>query len=180
MDLVIANRRWPRFGENGVEISKAFHAGKEATMNIVSSARFTMKKLLREGVPIAVVARRLGVCRQTIYNWMKAGSDEQRKPGERVRSSKLDPYREHISSRLDRFDLPATVLFREIAAMGYTGGITILRKLVAQIKAGVTPVEWTGYHLGDRAVDGGFSFRTGWGTGRRGRSGGGRGCTSPR
>jgi len=36
--------------------------------------------------------------------------------------------------RLERFDLPATVLLREIGDQGYEGGITILREAVGEIK----------------------------------------------
>jgi transposase len=94
-----------------------------------------MIKLLREGMPIAQIARTIGVSRQTIYNWKRSLEQEGPEPESRVRKSKLDPYREYIATRLERFDLPATVLLREIRSKGYTGGITILRQLVASIKA---------------------------------------------
>ena len=90
-----------------------------------------MHRFLREGVPIAEVARRLGRFRQTIYNWLHQGDQP---PSGRRRPSKLDPYRAYIESRLERFDLPATVLVRELRERGYTGGMTILRQLVASIK----------------------------------------------
>jgi len=93
-----------------------------------------MRQLLREGVPIARIARELGVSRQTVSNWIapeRAGVTEHRR---RRRTSKLDPHRAYVESRLERFDLPATVLLRELRKRGYTGGITILRELVASIK----------------------------------------------
>jgi transposase len=94
-----------------------------------------MMKMLREGIPIAEIARRIGVTRQTIYNWKKSVEGGKPERSIRKRKSKLDPYREHIAARLERFDLPAAVLLREIREKGYTGGITILRELVAAIKA---------------------------------------------
>ena len=78
-----------------------------------------MHQLLREGVPKAEVARRLGLSRQTIYNWVKEGVEKTK---EAVRASKLDPYKRYIDSRLQEFDLPATVLLKEICAQGYDGG----------------------------------------------------------
>jgi transposase len=90
-----------------------------------------MKQLLRENVPKAQVARQLGVSRQTIYNWISEPDD---KIGPARRPSKLDPFKPYIQGRLERFDLPATVLLREIRAQGYDGGITILREYVAEIK----------------------------------------------
>ncbi len=90
-----------------------------------------MHQLLREGVKKAEIARRLGLSRQTIYNWLKSGNEEE-KPARRA--SKLDPFTSYINSRLERFDVPATVLLEEIRARGYDGGITILRDYVASIK----------------------------------------------
>ena len=134
MDFVIANQRWPRFGENWADSNKAPSAKKEATVTIVTSARSKMQKMLRDKVPIAVIARQLAVSRQTIYNW-KDQMDREEESEKKPRPSKLDPFRAYIASRLERFDLPATVLLREITAKGYTGGITILRERVARIKA---------------------------------------------
>ena len=90
-----------------------------------------MHELLREGVKKAEIARRLGRSRQTIYNWLKS-ADEEDKPARRT--SKLDRFRPYVESRLERFDLPATVLLNELRDRGYDGGITILRDHVATIK----------------------------------------------
>ena len=90
-----------------------------------------MYRFIEEGLPMAEIARHLGRCRQTLYNWLKR--DEE--PTERFRrGSKLDEFKPYLESRLERFDLPATVLLQEIRAQGYTGGITILREFVAQVK----------------------------------------------
>ena len=89
-----------------------------------------MQRLLEEGESVSQVARRLGRTRQTIYNWIDGKTSE----AGRRRPSKLDPFRPYIESRLERFDLPATVLLDELRERGYTGGITILRDLVATIK----------------------------------------------
>lgn len=98
---------------------------------MIASEKSLMYRWIEEGLPIAEIARRLGRCRQTLYNWMKRDeTPEEPAP----RASKLDPYKAHIDSRLERFDLPATVLRREIRAQGYRGGITIVREYVAQVK----------------------------------------------
>lgn len=90
-----------------------------------------MHQLLREGVHKAEVARRLGLSRQTIYNWLKQGIEKAK---EIARESKLDPFKSYIENRLERFDVPASVLLEEIRRQGYDGGITILRDYVAAIK----------------------------------------------
>ena len=41
---------------------------------------------------------------------------------------------DYIKHRLQRYDIPATVLLCELRAKGYTGGITILRDYVHTIK----------------------------------------------
>lgn len=91
-----------------------------------------MQRLLREGVSLSGIARRLGRSRQTIYNWLKTGEKE---PEPARRPSMLDPHVPHVESRLEKFDLPAPVLLAELRERGYTGGITILRELMARIKA---------------------------------------------
>jgi len=90
-----------------------------------------MYQLLEEGLSKAEVARRLGCSRQTIYNQLAQDREEE---GPRVRTSKLDRFRKYVESRLDRFDLPATVLLAELRERGYEGGVTIVRELVARIK----------------------------------------------
>lgn len=98
---------------------------------MITSEMSYMYRLIDEGMSIAAVARLLGRSRQTLYNWLKRG----REPAVRARrASKLDPFKPYLESRLERFDLPATVLLKEIRERGYTGGMTILREFVAAIK----------------------------------------------
>jgi len=86
----------------------------------------TMKE---SGMQVTQIATTLGVHRSTIYRWV---NDKGKPKGSRP--SKLDPYKEYISTRLRRFDLPSTVMLREIRKLGYTGRITILRDYMHDIK----------------------------------------------
>jgi len=97
---------------------------------MLSTERAVMQRFLGEELTISEVARRLGRSRQTIYNWI----NKEEQPVRWTRMSKLDPHRAYIKSRLERFDLPATVLLSELRAQGYDGGITILRDFAAKIK----------------------------------------------
>ncbi len=100
---------------------------------MIPSERGRMFRMIKEGLAKAEIARRLGRSRQTIYNWLK---QESAPPSpKRQRASKLDPFKSYLKSRLERFDLPATVLLREIRKKGYDGGLTILREYVAEVKA---------------------------------------------
>ena len=98
---------------------------------MLPTLRCKLKRLVRENVPKAQMARQLGVSRQTIYNWLEQ-LDDDRPPV--ARPSKLDPHKPYLESRLEDFDIPASVLLGELEERGYTGGITILRDLVASIK----------------------------------------------
>lgn len=87
---------------------------------------------VRQGEPVAHVARRFNVSRQTVYNHLnrKGPFPQKRTP----RGSKLDPFKAYIDQRLGQFDLPATVIFREIKQRGYPGGVTTVRDYVRAIK----------------------------------------------
>ena len=100
---------------------------------VAREVRFWMKEKVKEGVPIARVAREYGVSRQTIYNLLAAASApaRERKP----RGSKLDPFKAHIESRLARYDLPATTLFDEVRQRGYAGRLTTVKDFVRDVKA---------------------------------------------
>ena len=98
---------------------------------IAREARLRMKLEALDGVPKARIAARYGVSRQSVYNILKAPADEEKA----ARPSKLDPFKGYIESRLEEFDLPATVLLREIREQGYAGGITILKEFVHGKKA---------------------------------------------
>ena len=84
-----------------------------------------------DGVPVARIARRYGVSRQSVYNVLRGVSEP--KPGQ-GKPSKLDPFKQYLRDRVEEFDLPATVLLREIRELGYQGGITILKEFVSDLK----------------------------------------------
>jgi transposase len=91
-----------------------------------------IRHYVRQGEPKANVARRFGVSRQTVYNHLKQPQAEGTRG--KPRTSKLDCYKDYLRSRLDKFDLPATVLLREIRGKGYTGAVTILKEFIRPIK----------------------------------------------
>ena len=92
-----------------------------------------IKYLARQGMQKSRIAERLGVSRQTVYNHLKR-TDPFPKPRE-GRRSKLDAFGDYIRGRLEKFDLPATTLLRELRSRGYQGGLTILRDFVRPLKA---------------------------------------------
>lgn len=97
---------------------------------ISREVRLRMKREVSDGVPVAAVARKYGVSRQSVYNVLKAPKATTSPP----RPSKLDPFKGYVADRLSEFDLPATVLLREIKELGYGGGISILKEFVREQK----------------------------------------------
>lgn len=93
----------------------------------------TLRYLAGDGEPIAALARRFGLSRQTIYNQLARATSAP--PPRPPRPSALDPFREYLRARLGAFDLPAPVLLRELRAKGYAGGLTVLRDAIRPLKA---------------------------------------------
>ncbi len=91
-----------------------------------------IKFLAGEGVPKAAIARRYGISRQTVYNHLNRSEPFPRR--REKRGSKLDRFKDYVGARLEKFDLPATVLFAELKQLGYTGGLTILREFMRPLK----------------------------------------------
>ncbi len=99
---------------------------------IMREVSMQIKFFAREGVAKAAIARRFGVSRQTVHNHLKRSGPFPKPRGKR--GSKLDLFKKYIRARLEKFDLPATVLFGELKKLGYRGGLTILRELVRPLK----------------------------------------------
>ena len=92
-------------------------------------------QLKAEGLNHSQIARRLNLDRKTVRRHLRSEPDETARVPRKARSSKLDRYRDHLHRRVtDHPQLCATRLLREIRALGYTGGISILRDYLRQIR----------------------------------------------
>lgn len=90
----------------------------EEWVNIIS--------LHRQGLSIKAIARRLGISRNTV----RAALRREGPPAYQrtATSSKLDPYKDYLVARLTEFpELSAVALFEEIVALGYPGGLSIVK-----------------------------------------------------
>jgi len=91
-----------------------------------------IKHMYNQGVPKARIAKELGLNPKTVD---KAISEDKPPQHERhSRDSILDPYKDYIKQRLDKYDLTATRILRDIREQGYPGSYTILRNFVKQVK----------------------------------------------
>ena len=104
--------------------------------------RVLARHYLDEGMSKAEVARRVGIGRRTLYNWIADGLLEGRlgdqKGGygpRRPRASKLDPFKGIILTRLAEYpELSAVRLFEEVRAAGYRGGYDQVKRYVRKVR----------------------------------------------
>ena len=96
-----------------------------------------IKILYQQGQSIRTIAKSLNVSRNTVRRYLR---DEISAPiySERIhKPHKLDVYKTYLNRRVNAAHpnwLPATVLFEEIKAQGYQGGITRLRSYLCTLK----------------------------------------------
>lgn len=100
-----------------------------------------IKILNKQGMGIRKIARTLGISRNTVRRYLRheAILSYKKRP---KKSSILDPYRSSIAVRLEQakpYNIPATVIYKEIQQQGYQGGLTIVRNFIRSIRP-VTPV----------------------------------------
>ena len=105
--------------------------------------RVLLVHYLEQGLPVAAIARELGVDRRTIHRWKAAGELQPdpetghlpQKDRRAPQPCKLDPYKEIIRARLaDYPELSAVRLFEEVKAAGYTGGLTQVKLFVQEVR----------------------------------------------
>ena len=101
-----------------------------------------LKHYLEQGTSKSALARRLGISRETIHRWIRAGELDRDLDATPLRygprpavPTKLDRYKGIIETRLAAYpELSAVRLLAEIRAAGYTGGYSQLKALVRQLR----------------------------------------------
>jgi len=93
--------------------------------------------LRRQGKSIREIAKELNVSRNTVRRYLRDLSATPVYPERAARPTKLDPFKAYLEGRIQAAKphwIPATVLFEEIKARGYDGGITRLREYLLPFK----------------------------------------------
>ena len=109
--------------------------------------RMLLRHYLEQGASKSALARQLGVHRDTIHRWIRAGALDRDLDTESVQygprrpvATKLDAYKGIIEARLAAYpELSAVRLLAEIRAAGYTGGYSQLKALVRQVRPTPAP-----------------------------------------
>jgi len=91
-----------------------------------------IRNLLENGVSVSEAARTLGVARATVRKYADCLSFP---PFVREKKrDKLEPYKDHIRKRLERYSLSSMRIYDEIQKMGYNGKLTILRGFMRELR----------------------------------------------
>ena len=104
--------------------------------------RMLLRHYLQRGVSKAALARRFGVSRRTIHEWVETGQLDRDLSSGGARYSPrpavphtLAPYTGIIEARLEEFPgLSAKRLFDEVRAAGYPGGYSRVRDYVRAVR----------------------------------------------
>lgn len=87
----------------------------------------------RQGHSVKAIARQLGVSRNTVRKYLRDRALTPQYPTRTARPSKIDPFKDYLLERQTAakpYWIPATVLLREIQALGYDGGISTLKAFI--------------------------------------------------
>lgn len=93
--------------------------------------------LHRQGKSIRAIANELGVSRNTVRRYLRDLTIVPQYPERARRATKLDPFKPYLMDRIEAAKphwIPATVLFTEVRARGYDGGITRLKHFINGFK----------------------------------------------
>lgn len=86
----------------------------------------------REGLKIVQIAKTLELHPETVSKWLRLSAFRQRQHVRRA--SRLDPYKGLIVRWLEAHPLSAQQVFQRLREEGYTGGISILKDYIRQIR----------------------------------------------
>src|SRR5215207_3457979 len=107
-------------------------------------ARYERMLALRErGLPIAAIARELGVARRTIHRWLAVGSFSERTPRRRP-PSPLAPFAEYLTGRWAEGCHNGMQLWREVCEQGYAGPRYRIWEVVQRLRDGLPAIPESG------------------------------------
>ncbi len=107
---------------------------------LVAEEAVEIRVLRRQGKSIREIARMVEVSRNTVRRYLRGEGLPRYE--RKARPSKLDPYKHYIDERVKAAApdwIPATVLLRELRALGYAGGYSILKDHLAALRPVAKP-----------------------------------------
>ena len=107
---------------------------------LVAEETVEIRVLRRQGRSIRAIARMLNVSRNTVRRYLRNEAPPQYE--RKARPGKLAAYKQYIIERIRAAEpewIPATVLLRELTALGYAGGVSILKEYLATLRPALKP-----------------------------------------
>lgn len=99
---------------------------------ITVSQYVDVKELRAEGLSIRDISRRTGLSRNTVRRVLRDQHPMRVRSG--PRGSKLDPFKDYLRQRFERYQLSAVRLIEEIRPMGYAGSLPTVRRFVQSLR----------------------------------------------
>jgi transposase len=96
-----------------------------------------IRVMARRGMSVREIARQLGCSRNTVKRYLRDPQARRYGPRE-PRPTKLDPFKSYVLERIEAAKphwIPAAVLLRELAELGYSGGVTQLKMFINPLKS---------------------------------------------
>jgi transposase len=91
-----------------------------------------IKELRSEGLSIRAIAQRTGLSRNTVRKVLRG--EHRLVVASGPRGSKVEPFKDYLRERFERYQLSAVRLFAEIQGMGYSGSLPTVRRFVQRLK----------------------------------------------
>ena len=115
----------------------AFTPDTEAPSQVCRANRYSryeaVRALHQQGFSLHEIARRFGMARKTVRQFIRAESfPERSRPA--YRGSLLDPYKPYLLKRWQQGCCNGAQLYEEIKAGGYTGSASLLRGFIADLR----------------------------------------------
>jgi transposase len=92
------------------------------------------RALHAKGVPVAQIARTVGISRMTVYKYLREGPPQRKRHSVHGRQRVLAPYEPYLLQRWAEGCRMATVLWREIRTQGFANSLSNVQRFVAQIR----------------------------------------------
>jgi transposase len=100
----------------------------------------TIHDLHRQGLSIQAIARRAGLDRKTVRKYLARGLEPPVYGPRAPRGSILEPYHDYLRGRVRAYpELSGARLLREIRALGYRGGYTIVTDYLREVRPAPMP-----------------------------------------
>src|SRR3954464_2837325 len=91
--------------------------------------------LARQGLSVSAIARRTGLARKTIRKYVTKGLEPPAYTPRPPRQTLVGPFEPYLRERLQTFpELSAGSILRDIRALGYQGGYTVLKDFLRTVR----------------------------------------------